>query len=434
MWRALRWVLLFLFRQVVRLYFRKVEVVGAPDATVERRLFGANHVNGIIDPMLVMTATWCRIAPLAKAPLWKVPGLYPLLRAAEAVPVVRRQDEPGKAEGSNDALFEAVARHLRTGANVLIFPEGISHNEPHVVRLKTGAGRMLVGARERGVEGLTFQAVGLEFDEREVFRSRALVIFGPVRSVDALAAQGGDLVESITETLRQDLTGLVVEGATWEERALISRVAELLAQDAGDRSLQGWNSIGLRVKEARRALEERQGELVDEVGRAVRRYDEGLAAAGLSEAQLLAGEGDPGARALRRLVLIALLPLALLGAALYWAPYQVPKLAPRLARGEVDVVSTYKLGLGLLAFPTWALLLALLALVALPAPWGAPGAALAVALPFAVLPWLDELDRLRSAQDRGEEVDAEPPGEDELRRRRSAALAAIARARAVIGA
>ena len=56
-------------------------------------------------------------------------------------------------------LFDAVAQHLERGSNVLIFPEGISHNEPHVVRLKTGAGRMLVGARDRGVSGLTFQAV-----------------------------------------------------------------------------------------------------------------------------------------------------------------------------------------------------------------------------------------------------------------------------------
>jgi 1-acyl-sn-glycerol-3-phosphate acyltransferase len=198
MLRLLRWVLLFFFRQVVRVYFRKVEVQNAPARSVERRLFGANHVNGIIDPMLVMTATWCRIAPLAKAPLWKIPGLNLLLRAAEAVPVVRRQDEPGKGEGSNKELFRSVARHLESGANVLIFPEGISRNEPHVVRLKTGAGPMLVGAREQGVQGLR---------------------------------------------LRDDLTELVIEGATWEERELIARVAELLAHESGDRTLAGWNSI-----------------------------------------------------------------------------------------------------------------------------------------------------------------------------------------------
>lgn len=432
MLRALRWVLLFFFRQVVRVYFRKVEVLNAPARGVERRLFGANHVNGIIDPMLVMTATWCRIAPLAKAPLWKIPGLNLLLKAAEAVPVVRRQDEPGKAEGANDQLFDAVARHLERGSNVLIFPEGISHNEPHVVRLKTGAGRMLVGARDRGVSGLTFQAVGLEFDDRKTFRSRTLVIFGPVRSVEELATAGGSLVDRITEQLRDDLTELVVEGATWEERELIARVAELLAHDSGDRSLAGWNSIGRRVEAARKALEGERRGLYDEVARSVGRYYEGLAAAGIGDAELVAGQGDEGAQALRRLALLSLLPLALVGGALFWLPYQIPKLSTRLARGETDVVSTYKIGLGLVVFPAWTALAALLALLLLPAPWAIPGALAVAALPFAVLPWLDELDRLQGAD--GEDGGEAAPTEEELRRRREEALAAINRARAEIGA
>ncbi len=432
MLRLLRWVLLFFFRQVVRVYFRKVEVQNAPARSVERRLFGANHVNGIIDPMLVMTATWCRIAPLAKAPLWKIPGLNLLLRAAEAVPVVRRQDEPGKGEGSNEELFRAVARHLESGANVLIFPEGISHNEPHVVRLKTGAGRMLVGARKQGVQGLTFQAVGLEFDERETFRSRALVLFGPVRSVDELAAAGGDLVEAITEQLRDDLTELVVEGATWEERELIARVAELLAHESGDRTLAGWNSIGRRVEAARKALHGEHGPLYDAIHEAVSGYYEGLEAARLSDDQLVSGQGDEGAQAMRRLALLLLLPLAVAGAALFWLPYQIPKLSTRLAKGETDVVSTYKVGLGLVVFPAWTALLALLTLALAPSPWGIPGALAVGALPFAVLPWLDEVDRLQGEGRGGVEV--EPPPEEELRRRRERALAAINRARAEIGA
>lgn len=436
---ALRLVLLFFFRQVIRVFFRQVEVVGAPSASTSRRLFGANHVNGLIDPILVMTSTWCRIAPLAKAPLWKVPGLSLLLRAAEAVPVVRKQDAPDKAADANESLFGTVSEHLTRGGNVLIFPEGISHSEPHVVRLKTGAGRMLAGAHARGVRGLTVQAVGLEFEERETFRSRALVIYGPVRSVDELATRPGDLSLAITEQLTADLTELVVEGESWHERRLISRVAELLAHDAGDRSLAGWNSIGRRVEAARKAIGQEHRALVDDIAVAVERYYRGLAAAGLSDAQLARGEGSEGARALRKLGLLGLLPFALLGVVLYAVPYQIPKLSPRLAGTERDVVSTYKLGLGLVSFLAWAVLLVVLALVGLPSPWGLVGAAVALAAPFAALPWLDELDRLSGEEDADtttviEAMEAEAPGEDELRRLRGEALAVIERTRATLGA
>jgi len=431
MLRVLRVLLLFFFRQVMRIFFRKVEVQGAPPTSTSGRLFGANHVNGVIDPALMMTTTWCRIAPLAKAPLWKVPGLNLLLKAAEAVPVVRRQDEPGKAEGSNDELFGKVAGHLSSGGNVLIFPEGISHSEPHVVRLKTGAGRMLKGAYDLGTRGMTFQAVGLEFDERETFRSRALVIYGPVRSVDEVVERGGDAALAITDQLREDLTELIVEGSTWDEKQLIARVAELLAHESGDRSLAGWNSVGRKVEAARKALSGERAGLYDEVNAAVGRYYEGLAAARLTDELLLDGQGDEGPRALRLLGLLLLLPLAVVGAALYFVPYQIPKLAPRLAKGERDVISTYKLGIGLLVFPGWAALLALVSLAALPWPLGLGAAAAAVAAPFAVLPWLDEIDRLQ-----GEEGEADGPAlsEDELRRLRGEALVAIARVREQIGA
>lgn len=428
--RGVRWALLFLFRQISRVYFRKIEVSNPPDPSIERRLFGANHVNGIIDPMLVMTSTWCRIAPLAKAPLWKIPGLSLLLRAAEAVPVVRRQDEPGKSEGANDELFKTVAKHLSSGKNILIFPEGISHNEPYVVRLKTGAGRMLVGAYEQGLRELTFQAIGLEFDERETFRSRVLVLFGPVRSVDEVMGRAEDPVHAITEQLREDLSDLVVEGETWEEKELVTRVAELIAHDTGDRSMAGRINLCHQVKSAQRALAQYHP-LVDKITCLVHRYYEGLAAARLSDRQLVGGQGKDGALALRRLVLLLLLPFAVIGALLFWIPYQIPKLSSRMAKGETDVISTYKLGLGLLVFPAWTVLLMLMALVSLPSPWGGWGVLGVGLLPFAVLPWLDMLDRLEGESSiQLEEI--EPPSEQELRHRRAEAMAAIQQAQRMI--
>ena len=242
--------LIRLFRRVVSLYFREVEVVGeVPSADVKGRIFGANHFNGLVDPILVLTNAPCPMSPVAKATLWKVPVLASLLRSVGAVPVARRKDDPDKPAEANEAVFARVAAHLAGGGNILIFPEGVSHDEPRLVRLRSGAGRMLARAHDEGARGLTYQAVGLEFDARDVFRSRALVVYGPVRSVDEHGCGGDELARAVTDRLAGDLSELVVEGQTWDERLLIARVAELYANRAGRRSMSGLNAAHLGTGE-----------------------------------------------------------------------------------------------------------------------------------------------------------------------------------------
>src|SRR5262249_10768337 len=100
-------VLRALFRRVIAIYFREIEVVGElpwPDAG--GRLFAANHVNALVDPILVLTSAPCQISPVAKSTLWKIPGLRWLLDVANAVPIVRRRDDPNKDAAKNDAIFE----------------------------------------------------------------------------------------------------------------------------------------------------------------------------------------------------------------------------------------------------------------------------------------------------------------------------------------
>jgi hypothetical protein len=393
--------LVWFFRRVVGIYFRDIEVTGnVPFESTRGRVFVSNHTNGLLDPILVLTTAPCPIAPVAKAPLWKIRGLRWLLDQAGAIPIVRRRDDPTKSAAANESIFDKVAAGLAAGANILIFPEGVSHNEPHLVELKTGPARMLARAREQGARGLTFQAVALEFDERDMFRSRALLVYGPVRQVDAIEAAdaGGDaLVAAITDLVRDDLGELLVEGATWPERLLIARVAELLTNDEGARSFERWNAIGRQVEAARKALRDGGEPTVAAVSRAVSAYYDRLAEEGLADEQLAHG-GDPGAvDTLASAALWLSLPLAAAGAALYAVPYQLTRvLASRIAK-SADELSTYKVGVGLLAYPLWAAALTGVGLVLLPPPVSLGFGGVVLASPFAALAWHDAAPRLRRA-------------------------------------
>lgn len=397
-----RTALLLLFRRIARVYFREIEVAGdVPAHDVGGRLFGANHVNGLVDPVLVLTQAPCVISPVAKSTLWNIPGLRYLLDAAQAVPIVRRRDVPGKSESDNEAVFSRVARHLTGGGNILIFPEGTSHNEPHLLHLRSGAGRMLARAQaeEGRTRALTFQAVALEFDERDVFRSRALVLFGPVRRIDDLP--GEDLAGEITEVMRQDLSELLVEGASWEERVLLVRVAEMFANDAGDLSLENMNRVGRRIEQARRVLAAMSPDEVKEIEDRLRAYGRRLDLEEVSDDRVArVAHGRPQIdfapdRAVRAALMVLTFPLALFAAVVYWLPYQLPRFVTKKLSGDPDVASTYKLGVGLVVYPVWAAVAIALAFWSLPSASHALAASAALlASPFAALAWLDRWDRL----------------------------------------
>lgn len=391
---AVKGALRLLFRRVMAIYFREIEVVGdVPKTTTGGRIFCGNHVNGLVDPTLVLVMAPCDVSPVGKSTLWSIPGLRWLLEAVDAVPIVRRRDDPNKTAAQNDEVFDKVAAHLAGGGNILIFPEGTSHNEPHLLGLRTGAGRMLARAQPRA-KGLSFQAVALEFDARDTFRSRALLFFGPVREVDAIGETGDALVAAITEQVRRDLSELLVEGTTWDERVLIARVAEMFANDGGDRSLASHNEIGRRVEEARRAIAPGDA-LFERVQREVGAYYRELEETGIADDQIVRGGFTlHPARVAHALALLVTSPLALLGAILYFVPYQLPRLAVRFSRGTVDVVSTYKLGAGLVVHPLFAAAYVTLALLLVPMPQALAVAFAVVAAPFAALAWTDRSSRL----------------------------------------
>ncbi|HEY1552511.1 MAG TPA: 1-acyl-sn-glycerol-3-phosphate acyltransferase [Kofleriaceae bacterium] len=420
---SLRKALIATFRKIVRLYFREVERVGvAPAADTRGRVFVANHHNALIDPILVLTDAACEISPIAKSTLWNVPGLRWLLDRAGAVPIVRRKDSPDKAGDANAETFDKIADHVARGGNILIFPEGTSHSEPHLAPLRSGAARMLAAAEARHGVAPTFQAVALEFDARDDFRSRSLVLWGPVRALADVHGTGEDRIRAITDQMDGDLRELLVEGETHDDRLLVARVAEMLANASGDASLSGWNSIGRQVEHAGTVLRDASPSLIEHVRRHVAAYYAELARFGLADAQLSsprAAVTKPAKRWIRR---AALAPLAVPGIALYAIPYFIPRMIAR--RSDADAVSTVKLGAALVVYPLWAAGLVTASFVLLPPPLSFGAAAVVLASPFAALQWLD------AYWNRTPEHDATAADLAQIARLRIAARTAIDEARA----
>ena len=163
----------------LRLFFRRIETVNASNVPYKDALiFVMNHPNGLIDPSLVFVALPRRTSFLAKSTLFKIPGFSYFLKVVGALPVYRKMDGADVLE--NLKTFRASYDRLQKGGSIALFPEGVSHNSPKLLRIKTGAARIALGAVSNCDKkiGLKIIPVGLYYTNKTTFRSEALLHFG----------------------------------------------------------------------------------------------------------------------------------------------------------------------------------------------------------------------------------------------------------------
>lgn len=355
-----------LARALLAVFFRRIEVEG--EERVPRQgplLVVANHVNGLLDAMLVLAALPRVPRFLGKSTLWEIALLRPFLGWARVIPV-HRPGDPGADPARNAETFAAAARVLAGGGAVALFPEGRSHSEPGLAPLKTGAARIALQAESLAPGlGVRVLPVGMVFDAKERFRSRVLVEIGEPFAAGETGNEGAAgpdraAVRALTERIDAALDAVTVSYATWDEARLVQRAAEIWARPALDvprkPRLAALADAQRAFAAGYRRLAERHPRRVAEVAGAVRRYDRLLAAAGLTDAHVAAAYPlPPVARFLRRTLgtLVVRLPLAAIGYALDALPYQAVSLIARRVPGA-DQKATWKVFGALVLYPlTW---------------------------------------------------------------------------------
>ena len=352
----------FFAHLVLRIWFRQVEVCGAERVPLGRPLvLVANHVNGLIDPLLLLAPLPVQPQLLAKSTLWKIPILRPFLRLAGSIPVYRPQDQADTSR--NVETFARAGEVLAKGGAVGLFPEGKSHSHPGLQPLRTGAARIVLEAeRKHPGLGVRIVPVGLLFDARETFRSHALVQVGePVDPTSEIAQQETDptgAVRTLTARIDEALKEVTLNYETWEDARLIARAADLYRRRAPELPGRGRLSEGFVYRQAflegYRTLRERHPERVAAAAEAVREYDRLLRAFDLRDDQVAAAyPPSPVLRFVGRTLLRLLLhlPVAVVGTVLSYPVYRiVGPLVRRLTRNP-DQVATYKVLGALFLFP-----------------------------------------------------------------------------------
>ncbi len=356
-------------RLCLRIFFRRIEIEGLERVPrVGPVLFAVNHPNGLVDPLFVLSYAGRPVSFLAKAPLFRYPLIGWLVRKLETIPVYRKQDD---GSGSNEETFEKSRALLRRGGSIAIFPEGTTHDDPQLRELKTGAARIALGA---GAGEVFVVPTGIYYTAKHVFRSAALVVFGPPLRVASSGETHPEEVAGLTMAIDAGLDAVTVQADSHAALDLIARAEDIVTAN-DEQPLTEELGLRRRFVEGYHDLRAQDPERLERLEQAMAQFEAELRTARLDVHAL-----RPRISVKRLLRVVVMLPLALAGAAVSYPTYRlIGILAKRFAKGEGAVTATIKFLAALALYPLTYLAIAVAAGVR----WGwIAGVVTGLALPF----------------------------------------------------
>jgi glycerol-3-phosphate O-acyltransferase/dihydroxyacetone phosphate acyltransferase len=338
----------FYFRRIERFHGERVPLKGPV-------LLTCNHPNSLTDSFVVGAAVPRKVNFVATVELFRFAPLRWLLTSCGVIPINRLKDDP-KAMRSVADTFEACYRVLERGEAIGIFPEGITHDDPQLKTVKTGAARMALDLEHRheGKLGLQIIPVGLNLSAKERYRSDVLVSFGePIRASGFLPGypeRKKECIASLNSRIEESIQVLILHLPHLEQARVVDAVkrlyldrlwvADRMVSEAKAKATEELHLTRM-IAVAVERIYETQPERASAFVRALDRYEALLRRLKLSDESLARASGK---RSLARLGL-GWTALALFGApiALYgWVHRLLPFVVVRWAVNRFANVRLHK--------------------------------------------------------------------------------------------
>ena len=324
-----------------------------------------NHPNNLIDSLIVAAALRRKVHFLAAAAMFRHRLVARFLRACGAISVCRKEDDPDKMD-PNAKAFAACFQTLEHGGLVAIYPEGTTHAEARVQRIKSGAARIALGHEAARPGELSLVPVGLTFEARKSFLGRVLVSFGepiPVAPyLDAHREDPSKAVDALTRAIQEAMEAEIVHVEHIEATELVRAIGELhrgalISDLSTTRGLDAWQIDPLRLSraivDAVNYFKARDPERMERLWQRIQGYRALLAEYQVEDAAVRARLRRPLSRERVRRSWEAVVgfPFFVYGAVVNGLPYLIPRwLARRLARKETDY-ATVRFLASVVAFP-----------------------------------------------------------------------------------
>ncbi len=357
---------------MLKIYFRSIEVVGGEQVPREGpAIFAANHPNSTVDPFVVGNLAGRKLNFMAMSAFFERRSIAWLLSRCGVIPIHRRQDDP-TSMGQNVSSFEAAFHALERQEAIGIFPEGVTHDDLQIKKIKTGAARISLDAEAKNSFrlGVRVVPIGLNYLDKTRFRSDLLINVGePIEAKAYEETYRRDpqaAVKAMTEELQHRLEMLIINleepGLKRLQRALeeiyLDRLREVAAPGEGRKGIAEDFTWRKMIADCVNYYAKHDPERVRSVGSHVQRYHRLARRMRLNNEQL----GEQSSRGMRwfgwaRMAVLGIvgLPIALYGTINNYLPYRLAKLAGMRNpyyrdHGDKTKISIYSLLVGAVTF------------------------------------------------------------------------------------
>ena len=191
----------------------------------------------------------------------------------------------------NSLMFKETTKKLIEGKAICIFPEGTSHDNTHLLKLKPGVAYIALEAMAYyGVKNIKLLSCGLSYFSRDEFRSDLILKFGiPIEIPESLSntfkvnkKQAIDLVLKIVETQMRSVT---LTTPTYKEYMLVKMLRDLYVPTDMELPAEKSSDLARRISHIYDLL--RDTKEAKEIKNKVEKYMNPLEHLGIEDSDLL---------------------------------------------------------------------------------------------------------------------------------------------------
>lgn len=205
-----------LLRSYVRLAFwlthKKVVVTGRDRIPQNKSvIFAANHQNALMDPLALVCTNRLQSVWLARADIFRSKTAGKILKYLKMLPVYRIRD--GKDNLSNNELiFAQVTQILENGQSVALFPEAAHSGRRQMLPHRKAIPRIALDAEEKNnfKLGLQIVPVGIYYDHYWMFHRSLIVQYGPPIDVDSYKDEFAESPQKAMLRLRDEIYNRII--------------------------------------------------------------------------------------------------------------------------------------------------------------------------------------------------------------------------------
>ena len=328
-----------LCRLAMRQQFRTIEVTGQEHIAENAGILTVGwHTNALIDPTsivvtqpktLVFGGRHDLITRPIIGPMASISGTQPVIRQAE---LARGGASKEAATRINSKTMLTLAECIAHGHGTALFPEGTSHEDSKMRRLRTGPVRSVIAANsiahEKGLPEPHLLPVGLHYRVSWYFRTDAWIEYGePIRLDDAIHPEEdrkrlmngewieapADRVNNLRDKVRERLAPMTPDAESWDEHRAWHVLGHLRTIARGQH-LNSWREEVLAARSVRDEIRQGDSQLIS-LQPTAERIGKALHTTGL-DGRAFASNGLRKTRITEHLAIIPALILAILSAPL----------------------------------------------------------------------------------------------------------------------